>query len=92
LRFAAADTQSVRNSTAAFAPTEDSTPRRRDRWRSLGARWRLSDDPLGDAGLGETQLIDTHLVRVELARLRGPRPATPIHRARATHWTVSAGA
>ena len=35
------------------------------------------------------RLIDTRLVRVELARLRGPRPATGVYRARVTRTTIS---
>ncbi len=34
-------------------------------------------------------LIDTRLVRAELARLRGPRPGTRLHSARAVRSTIS---
>jgi hypothetical protein len=34
-------------------------------------------------------LIDTRLVRAELARLRAPRPGTPVYVARAVSSTVS---
>jgi hypothetical protein len=34
-------------------------------------------------------LLDVRVVRAELTRLRGPRPATELYKARASHTTIS---
>jgi hypothetical protein len=43
----------------------------------------------GREGWRAASLIDTRLVRAELARLRGPRPATTVYKARAIRSTIS---
>jgi hypothetical protein len=50
---------------------------------------RATAHAVGYEGRRTTTLIDTRLVRAELARLRAPRPATTVYRARAIHSTIS---